>query len=130
MRGRGCALILAICTSPALASTPVETPSGQAVTLEEILLDENPGELWVRFRYLAPDLPSSLYVDPQVTAQDMQHLCDAYAAPYLVDNQISPAKVVISMSDRMVPFGEPDPAATQIFELFRLEGDVCIWEEF
>ena len=129
MRGRGCVLALALATS-AYAATALDTPSGQSVTLEEILLDENPGELWVRFRFLAPDLPRAGEVDPQSTANDMQYLCDWIAAPYLVDNAISPARIVISMADRTVPFGESDPASSQVFEMYRLENRICIWEEF
>lgn len=130
LRGRGCALGLVLFGSLAAASQPVLTPSGQAVTLEEILLDENPGALWVRFRFLAPDLAALGDIDPDQSAVDMQALCDQIAVPYLVDNAIEPVRIVISMSDRKVPFGQSDPAATQFFELFRLENAACIWEEF
>ena len=129
MRGRGCVLALALATSAQMAMA-LDTPSGQSVSLEEILLDENPGELWVRFRFLAPDLTAPGEVDPQIASDDMQYLCDEIAAPYLVDNSILPARIVISMADRIVPFGESDPSATQVFELFRLENRLCIWEEF
>ena len=40
---------------PALAE-PLAVPSGQTVTLAEVLSDENPGALWVRFRFLAPEI--------------------------------------------------------------------------
>jgi len=116
--------------APVLAGQAVETPSGQAVTLEDILLDDNPGALWARFRFLAPDLPAPDRLDPEQSALDMQALCDQIAAPYLVDNSISPARIVISMADRIVPFGEADPSATQYFEMFRLENASCIWEAF
>lgn len=129
MRGRGCVILFSVIalSSPGQA---VETLSGQSVTLKEVLLDENPGALWVRFRFLAPELSDGAQVDPMKSATDMQGLCDEIAVPYLVDNAISPAKIVISMADRIVPFGQPDPEATQIFELFRLENKACIWEEF
>ena len=58
LRGRGCVLALACLASPVLASSTHDTTSGQAVTLEEVLLDENPGTLWVRFRFLAPEIRS------------------------------------------------------------------------
>lgn len=60
----------------------------------------------------------------------MQKLCDDVAVPYLVDNSISPARIVVSLSDRLVPFGQPDPEATQFFELYSLQDGSCIWEEF
>ncbi len=129
MRGRGCVFALALATS-AQAAQSFETPSGQQVTLEEVLLDENPGELWARFRFLAPDLRRAGDVDPQAALDDMQHLCDAIAAPYLVERDIAPARIVISLSDKIVPFGETDPSAMQVFEMFRPEDASCIWEEF
>ncbi len=128
--GRGCIISLTLLASPAWAD-PIDTASGQSVTLSEILLDENPGALWVRFRFLAPEIAASPdAVDPDIAALDMQALCDDLAVPYLVDNAIEPARIVISFSDREVPFGQTDPAATQFFELFSLQDDACIWEEF
>ena len=131
MRGRGCALVLTFLATSALADAPLDTPSGQPVTLSEILLDENPGELWVRFRFLAPQIargPDA--IDPDIAMADMQALCDDLAVPYLVDNAIQPARIVMSFADREVPFGQPDPEATQFFELFSLQDGSCIWEEF
>jgi Family of unknown function (DUF6497) len=34
------------------------------------------------------------------------------------------------MSDRVVPFGQTDPEATQFFEAYSLQGDTCVWEMF
>ncbi len=130
-RGRGCILGLVLIATPGWAEQPIETPSGQTVSLSEILLDENPGELWVRFRFLAPQIargPDA--IGPESAAADMQVLCDEMAAPYLVDNEIEPARIVVSFSDRVVPFGQPDPDATQFFELFSFQNGACIWEEF
>lgn len=129
--GRGCILGLILIVTPAWAEAPIETPSGQTVSLAEILLDENPGELWVRFRFLAPQIargPEA--ISPEIAAVDMQALCDEMAAPYVVDNAIEPARIVVSFSDRSVPFGQSDPEATQFFELFSLQDGACIWEEF
>ena len=41
-----------------------------------------------------------------------------------------PAQIVISLSDRPVPFGEAAPDATQFFEAFALQDGTCIWEMF
>ena len=129
--GRGCLLGLAFMISPALAEQSVEAASGQMVSLSEILLDENPGELWVRFRFLAPQIGAETNaVGPDIAASDMQSLCDEMAVPYLVDNAIDPARIVLSFSDRDVPFGQSNPDATQFFELFSLKDGACIWEEF
>ena len=39
-------------------------------------------------------------------------------------------QVIISIADRPVKFGEPDPDAVQVFEAFRPEGKSCVWEGF
>ncbi|NRB17357.1 MAG: hypothetical protein HRU33_07215 [Rhodobacteraceae bacterium] len=131
--GRGCGYLLGLllCASPLLAESPFPVPSGQNVTLSEVLLDETPGELWVRFRFVAPAITrDSGSVDYDQAAPDMDHLCDALALPYLEIHAITPARVVISLMDRPVAFGAQDPAATQFFESYRPAGLRCIWEEF
>lgn len=119
-------------TTPLWAQpVPVEVPSGQGVTLNEVLLDEAPGELWVRFRFVAPGITrDGGGVDHDMAAMDMDHLCNAVALPYLQAHTIEPARVVISMSDRPVEFGVQNPDATQFFEAYRQDGTHCILEEF
>ncbi len=109
------------------SSPSIAVPSGQQVTLSEVLLDDAPGELWARFRFVAPD------VTPETQASssgDIDHLCGALAQPYLAQYDIHPARVVISMSSRELPFGSTDPDVTQFFETYRLEGETCVWEGF
>jgi hypothetical protein len=60
----------------------------------------------------------------------MAHLCQSYALPRLSETGPVPAQIIISLSDRPVPFGEASPEATQFFEAYRIEGDACIWEAF
>lgn len=99
--------------------------------MTEVLLDEDPGELWVRFRFIAPAITRGVgTVSYDQAGPDMDHLCDALALPYLETHSILPARVVISLMDRPVTFGAQDPTATQFFETYRPEGTRCIWEEF
>ncbi|MCA0869337.1 DUF6497 family protein [Seohaeicola saemankumensis] len=139
-RGRGCGLVLGVFlaqsglaqaerTADEPPSLPV--PSGQDVFLSEVLIDNTPGEIWVRFRFLAPRIGSDAgKVGYDVSAIDMDHLCQSLAVPYLSRHDLDPARVVISLSDRAVTFGASDPEATQFFEAYRLEGERCIWEGF
>ncbi|MDX2483138.1 MAG: DUF6497 family protein [Pseudodonghicola sp.] len=106
----------------------IPVPSGQPVRLHEVLLDDTPGALWSRFRFIAPQIGSATALDD--SAADMDHLCATVALPYLAEQGLSAARVVISLSDRVVPFGETAPDATQYFEAYRPEGDRCIWEGF
>ncbi|WP_334312507.1 DUF6497 family protein [Leisingera sp. SS27] len=121
-------------TLTAAAADAVLVPSGQPVTLSEVLLDDapgQPGETWARFRFLAPQIARGTgTVSYEAAAPDMDHLCGSIALPYLAEHGLSAARVVISLSDRMVPFGAQDPEATQFFEAYRPEGAACMWEAF
>ena len=140
-RGRGCAFVLASAFSGlpllATANTVVTTgaaadgiavPSGQQVTLQEILLDDGPGALWARFRFVAPAIGHG--VGQQASAQDIDSLCESFALPYLAAQGIAPVRVVISLADRALPFGSSDPEVTQYFEAYRPDKMRCIWEGF
>ncbi|WP_342726789.1 DUF6497 family protein [Ruegeria marina] len=122
---------LAFLAVPARAQALLPVPSGQPVELADVLLDDNPGELWVRFRFLAPKIGGQAgQIGYDVAAIDMAHLCEILAVPYVETRGITPARVVISMSDRPVDFGTAQPGATQYFEAYRLQDSRCIWEEF
>ncbi|WP_342586054.1 DUF6497 family protein [Leisingera sp. ANG-M1] len=120
-----------MCTSAAAGSEPVAVPSGQPVTLSEVLLDDAPGQTWARFRFVAPEIARETgTVSYEAAAPDMDHLCKTLVLPYLAEHGLEPARVVISLSDRVLPFGAQDPAATQFFEAYRLENASCMWEAF
>ena len=114
-----------------VAAQQMQVPSGQPVTLNEVLIDERPGEIWVRFRFIAPDIArDGGAINYDIAAPDMDHLCETMALAYLQQYELTPTRVVISLSDRVVPFGTPTPEATQFFEAYRPETTRCIWEEF
>ncbi|ASM71487.1 hypothetical protein SULPSESMR1_00655 [Pseudosulfitobacter pseudonitzschiae] len=108
-----------------------DVPSGQAVELQEVLIDDTSGTSILRFRFLAPaiarDGGTMSYVD---SARDIEELCVRTVIPYIAEYALTPQIVVISLADRAVEFGQPDPDATQFFDAFRIEGDTCIWEAF
>ena len=136
--GRGCgylaAIPFALFAQAALAADAIAVPSGQPVTLAEVLLDEAPGQpdqTWARFRFLAPQIARGTgTVSYDTAAPDMDHLCGTLALPYLAEHGMTAARVVISLSDREVPFGAQDPEATQFFEAYRPDGTACMWEAF
>ena len=118
------ALILA--AGPALA---IDVPSGQPLELQEVLVDTIDEETWLRFRFLAPQIAGDAgTVDYETAAQDMAHLCDTLAIPYIADYALTGDVIVISLADRPVAFGEADPDATQFFEAFTVENGLCILE--
>lgn len=124
---RGCALFM-ICTTHALAQ---DLPSGQPVTLNEVLVDQVNDESWLRFRFLAPRIArDGGDVSHADAGADMIALCETVARPYVVEYALSPDVVVITLMDRPVPFGQADVEATQFIEAFRIDSGTCIWEAF
>lgn len=110
----------------------IEVPSGQPVTLMDVVMSApGPDGLTARFRFLAPAIARDTgTVDFDTASLDMQHLCQTYALARIANTGPQPSQVVISLSDRAVPFGEADPEATQFFEAYRVEDGTCIWEAF
>src|SRR5690606_25824675 len=112
--GLGVAIFLA--AMPALAEG-LSVPSGQPVTPYEVLREEQQsGDIWLRFRFLAPEIGASYSFDQ--VADDFPYLCETYALPVVQNEAVAPAMVVISLSDREVAFGESGPEATQCFEAY------------
>lgn len=107
-------------------------PSGLVVTSQDVVLNAPGGNgPATRFRFLAPAIArEGGSVDFETASADMAHLCKTYALPKLVELGVEGGQVIVSFADRDVPFGEADPAATQFFEAYRVEGDACIWEAF
>ena len=112
-----------------MPATAQSVPSGQDLTLSEVLIDDVGGEAWLRFRFLAPQIARATGTVTYTDAEgDFAHLCDAVARPYLADHALAADVVVITLMDRTVPFGQADPDATQFIEAFRITGDACVWE--
>lgn len=112
--------------TPALA---VDVPSGQPVELHEVLVDDLGDEIWLRFRFLAPQIArDGGSVSYAAAEPDFMHLCETLALPYIAEFALTGDVIVISMADRKVEFGQPDPDATQFFEAFRPVDNTCIWE--
>ena len=124
---RGCVFFIMLAGS-ALAQ---DVPSGQPVTLHEVLVDTVNGESWLRFRFLAPQIArEGGDVSYGEAEGDFQELCETVGLPYLTEYDLAPDLIVIALMDRPVPFGQPDPEATQFIEAFRIVEDGCVWEAF
>lgn len=110
----------------------VTLPSGQVVTLIDVVWNApGPEGLAARFRFLAPAIArEGGTVGFEDASADMAWLCENFALSRIATLGPAPAQIIISLSDRPVPFGEADPEATQFFEAYRLENGACIWEVF
>ena len=110
----------------------IVVPSGQEISLLDVIWNEpGPTGLVARFRFLAPGIArDAATVSFDVASADMAHLCQDYALPRVSGSVMAPVQIIISLSDRAVPFGQSDPDATQFFEAYRIENGACIWEVF
>ncbi|TCM88059.1 DUF6497 family protein [Rhodovulum steppense] len=129
---RAHALVLVLAAGPLVAQELIDVPSGQSVTLFDAITGEpGPEGLTVRFRFLAPQIARAGGTMPyELAAGDIEYLCDNYALPRLSNIGPEVSQIVITLMDRPVPFGQPDPEATQFFEAFRPEDGRCLWEGF
>lgn len=109
---------------------PISVPSGQPVTLMDVIWNERgPEGLTFRFRFLAPQIArQGGTVDYETAAVDMLHLCQSYALPRVPNTGPQPSQIIISLSDQPVPFGQTAPLATQFFQPFSFHNGTCIWE--
>lgn len=115
-------LLAAVLALPAAAEDALQVPSGQPVTLYEVVLEEG----LQRWRFLARDVRA---IELDAVLDDMQVLCDSHVLPSL-DAAAKDDEIVINLMDRVVAFGESDPDARQHFEAYRIKNGVCIWEVF
>lgn len=121
--------VLGIVAAAPATAAPLLLPSGNSAELIEALWDDGAGAgTDLRLRFLTPDLSSDTsFEDIEI---DLAVLCDAIALPILAETQRQVGQIVISISDRSVPFGKTDPKATQHFDTFRPEGGACVWDGF
>ena len=125
---RGCVSAVLLSVVPAAAQ---DVPSGQPLELSEVLIDTVGAETWVRFRFIAPDIARDTGAVSYADAEgDFQALCDGFALDYLVEFDLDPDVIVVSLMDRPVPFGTADPDATQFIEAFRPGPNSCVWEAY
>ncbi len=111
---------------PVAGGDMVTLPSGRVVQVLDVITNAPGNEgATARFRFVVPGLSQD-----EDWSADMQALCDTHALPRIEGMVPAPQQIVISLSDRAVPFGEAAPDAVQFFEVYRPEDGACIWEMF
>ena len=108
-----------------------EAPSGQRVTLADVIPEEQPwsGEMQVVVRLVAPAIADDTLTNSQLRA-DMDWACHTWGVPAARELSAPPERVVVEMMAAPAPRGEATPGIRRIFESYRLEGPVCVWELF
>ncbi len=116
------AVILAILAGP-VAASEITVPSGRVLTLFDVIMEPD----LARFRFVLPQAGKGVEFTDLV--DDLQFLCDDVALPALAEAGREVPQMVISVSAEPVTFGEPTDI-TQFFQPFKVDGDICGWEEF
>lgn len=122
------AFILSALACPAQAGG-LAVPSGQVVALIEVLPEAQSDGLWLRLRFLAPQIADD-GVGFDAASGDMLHLCRSVGLPLLKNDYPDTVRIMVSLSDTRLEFGVSDPGVTQYFEAYQPLNDDCIWEDF
>lgn len=122
-------LALGAAASSAVAEDVVTLASGAIVTLQERLIEQGEDGFVYRFRFIEEGFDAATRA-PEILRADLTNLCSDYALHALSQTDIRPDRIIISLADRAVEFGVSDPDARQVFEVFSIEDDICIWEMF
>lgn len=111
-----------------LEETPT-VPSGNDLYLLDQRVEQQGALTVLRLRYVMAAIAEQGHVFDDV-AEDFSDLCMNQAVPQSKELDQKIHQVIISLSDRETEFGVSNPEATQYFEAFTLETDICIWEAF
>lgn len=102
-------------------SVALTPPSGLSLTRYDVQW----GDGVVHMRYVAG---AGLTYD--AVAGDFDWLCQTDAVDGLRAQGVDRTELVITISDREVPFGETVPEAVQFFELYDYDRGSCNWRGF
>jgi hypothetical protein len=122
-----------LATAPAMAEAAgIALPSGREVAFHDVIWGEpGPAGLTVRFRFIEDNLAAVVEATPYDELEaDMQFLCESFALERIANTGPQPSTVMVSISNRPVAFGTPDPDTTQIFEAYRPKDGACIREGY
>ncbi|MDE3026965.1 MAG: acetolactate synthase [Paracoccaceae bacterium] len=128
MRGVGLATMIGVCAGAAWAGPKV--PSGQAVSLMEVVWPEARAQVkTARFRFLAPAIVThGKGVGPDEAEDDMAALCEGVALPTIVKSGKAVQEIVVSLSQKPVKLGETRDDVVQFFEAYVVKGGHCTVE--
>ena len=121
--------VLALLPAPAMADAP---PSGQPLVLWEVVWErvEGAGTQAV-LRFIAPGIArDGGAVGAEAAMADLDWLCRTHGVPLSGLPAARSDAVVVTLMDRPVPRGATDPAATQYFQAYNVEGGDCLPQDF
>lgn len=108
-----------------VVATPLSVPSRMVVSHLDMRIERHSDAPQARYRYIMPDLAPDF--DFSQVSNDLKALCNSHALPNLDTTSPEIRQIVVSLSDRVVKYGEMDRQAVQVFETFLVEDGQCIW---
>jgi hypothetical protein len=119
---RAVLVVMALTAGAAHADDAPRLPSGQPVTLQEVVWPDPgaPGEKIARFRFVAPKLRRGASNE-----DDMLALCQAVARPEVMAKAAKVDQIVVSLAQAPLKLGEKRPDVVQVFEAYVIDGGHC-----
>ena len=125
------AILLAL-SAPLAGAQDIAVPSGQAITQSEVIweTEDDTAEVWVRFRFVAPQIAGDAGISFDQAAPDLLALCETVAVPLIAADGRPVDIAVISLADQPIAFGELNSEVKQYFEAYRVTDQGCTPEGF
>ncbi len=113
------------------ASAQQTSPSDVSFTPLDILWETEGTRASLVVRYLVPEIARDTgTVGYDAVAQEMDHLCEQVAVTTILNTESKIDQILVVLLDRPIPRGEPVPEATQFINVYSLQDNRCIWEDF
>jgi hypothetical protein len=113
------------------ASADLVVPSGQQVSVLDVLVEDQGGQPTLVIRLLTPDIArGGAALNYDAVEADFDAICGAVGLPVRALAGSTASHIIVVMMDRMLPRGTPDPEATQYISEFRVEDGRCMLEFF
>lgn len=110
----------------------IAVPSGQFIEFKQVIWDAKADIPSVTFRFHAPEISrDNTGVSYDLAAEDIHFLCENFALPHIIREKIEEeVSLTISLSQKVIAYGEMNPDITQFFENFVVRNAKCDWGEF
>ncbi|MEQ8368052.1 MAG: DUF6497 family protein [Roseicyclus sp.] len=120
-----------VATAEAWPAEAQTAPSGQDITLHEVLYEEQPysGEMQVVVRLIAPAIAQES-LQASSLREDMDWACRTWGLAAAGTLSSPPDVVVVQLMETPFERGQAMPGTRQLIETYRLEGPLCIWDFF
>lgn len=126
-----CGAVLGAVALATPASADLVVPSGQPLSVLDILWEDQAGQPTLVIRTLTPEIArGGAALSYDAVEADFDAVCAALGLPVRALAGSDASHIIVVMMDRPVSRGTPDPEATQYISEFRVEDGRCMLEFF